>query len=184
MSSGEGVAGGAGDPWSNDEPGTGAAAESATAPESTAELEADIEAVRRQMSDVAGELQRRGDEVASVARRWTRRLAPVAGGLVVLAAAGLTYRYWRSRRRAATPARWWSALRSVQPREALDELRTRVSRAIAPAQADRPHRLRDAGLKVGTAALGAAASMAGKQLARKLIASRGAGEAGGGGGRG
>jgi len=155
---------GTGDPWSDD--GEKApVAEAGTA----AEIEADIEAVRRQMSDVAGELQRRGHRMAAFSRRWGKRVAPIAGGLVILAAAGLAYRYWWSRRRVSRPERWLRTLKSVEPREAFDDVRTRVSRAIAPRDASRSHRLRDAGMKVGTALVGAVASTAGKQLVRKLI---------------
>jgi len=169
MSSGEGtgVQMGSGDPWSNDDGDKEKTA--AGQPETTAELEADIEGVRRQMSDVAGELHRRGDRVAEISRRWGKRIAPIAGGLVILAAAGFAYRYWRSRQRGVGTERWLRSLRSLRPRETFDELRTRASKAIAPREASRPHRLRDVGLKVGTAALGAAASVAGKQLARKLM---------------
>jgi hypothetical protein len=159
-----GTAAGTGDPWTDDGAKTPGAE-----PGTAAEIEADIEAVRRQMSDVAGELQRRGHRVAEVSRRWGKRVAPIAGGLVVLAAAGLAYRYWWSRRRVSRPERWVRSLKSVEPRAAFDEVRTRVSRAIAPRES-RSHRLWDAGLKVGTALAGAVASTAGKQLARKLIA--------------
>jgi len=176
MSSGEGTAGpgriaGHGADGGTGDPGDGNEKTVAGEPETAAEIEADIESVRRQMSDVAGELQRRGHRVAEVSRRWAWRLMPIAGGLMVLAAAGLGYRYWRSRRRGVAPDRWLASLQSVKPGQALDDLRTRVSKAIAPARASRPHRLRDAGFKIGTAALGAAASVAGKQLAGKLIGS-------------
>lgn len=156
---------GKGDPWSDD-----GEKPPVTEPETAAEIEADIEAVRRQMSDVAGELQRRGHRVAEVSRRWGKRIAPIAGGLVVLVAAGLAYRTWRSRRRVAAPERWLRSLKAIEPRAAFDEARTRVSRAIAPRETS-PHRLRDAGIKIGTALLGAVATTAGKQLARKLMAS-------------
>lgn len=166
-SEGAGTSAGTGDPWADDDEKAAAAA---PAPESAAEIEADIEAVRRQMSEVAGELHRRGDRVAKLTRRWSKRVAPIAGGLVVLVAAGLAYRYWRSRRQVALPERWLRSLKAVEPREAFDEMRTRVSKAIAPREASRSHRLRDAGIKIGTALVGAVASTAGKQLVRKVIA--------------
>jgi len=158
-----GTSTGAGDPWSDD-----GAKGPGTEPGTAAEIEADIEAVRREMSDVAGELQRRGHRVAEASRRWGKRVAPIAGGLVVLAAAGLAYRYWWSRRRVTRPERWLRSLKSVEPRAAFEEARARVSRAIAPRES-RSHRLWDAGIKVGTALAGAVASTAGKQLARRLM---------------
>jgi len=84
-----------GDPWDV----RGEATAAPAVPETVEEIEADIESVRRQMTDVADELQRRGHRVAEVSRLWAWRLLPIAGGLAVLAAAGLGYRYWRSRRR-------------------------------------------------------------------------------------
>src|SRR4051812_10451807 len=129
MSSGDGtgVPIPTGDPWSNDPDDQEKTA--ASEPETTAEIEADIEAARRQISDVAGELHRRGDRVAEISRRWGKRVAPIAGGLVFLAAAGFAYRYWRSRRRGAWTDQWLRSLRSVRPRAAFDELRTRASKA-------------------------------------------------------
>jgi len=174
MSSGQGGAGtrmgtSLGDPWSNEEPKTPVAEAKAAEPESVAEIEAEIEAARRKISDVAGELNRRRDRVVAVSRRWGWRVAPIAGGLVLLAAAGFGYRYWRSRRRAGGPERWMQSLRALEPRAVLDQLRTRVSNAIAPKEES--HRFRDVGGRVATTALGAAASVAGKQLARRLITS-------------
>jgi len=141
--------------------------------ETAAQLEADIDALRSQLGDVVGELDRRRHRITNLPGQLRRHAKALAIGSVALAGLGLGILWWRSRRSATSsllarlPARLPS---SRSTRELVERLRGRVAEAIRPTPST--HVVRSALVKVSTTALAAAATVLAKQLAADIAAGR------------
>jgi len=141
--------------------------------ETAAQLEADIDALRSQLGDVVGELDRRRHRISNLPVQLRRHARSLAIGSVALAGLGLGLWWWRSRRSATTslPARLRARLpTSRSTRELVDRMRGQVAEVIRPAP--HTHLVRSALVRVSTTALAAAASVLAKQLAADIAAGR------------
>jgi hypothetical protein len=150
-----------------------ASARAKSTAETAAQLEADIDALRSQLGDVAGELDRRRHRIANIPGQLRRHAKPLAIGSVALAGLGLGIWWWRSRRSVTTSllARLPARLPTTRSTRALvQSLRGRVAEAIRPAPPT--HVVRSALVKVSTTALAAAASVLAKQLASDIASGR------------
>jgi hypothetical protein len=140
-------------------------------PETPAQLEEEIEGIRNHLSDVVGELDRRRHRLLDVPGHIRRNAKPIVVGTAALVALGAGLWWWRARRQQTVAGRMGSLLpKTIASGEWFDDVRGRVAQVIHPEPPSHP--FRGALLKIGTAGLGAAASVLARQLAMKFAKGR------------